>query len=53
MFKKQKRKIEKRTVYIVKYKDEITIRKREKTGILANLYEFPNVMRRNNRRGDT
>lgn len=51
--KKQKRKIEKRTVFIVKYKDEIAIRKREKTGILANLYEFPNVMRRNNRRGDT
>ena len=51
--KKQKRKVEKRTVFIVKYKDEIAIRKREKTGILANLYEFPNVMRRNNRRGDT
>lgn len=51
--KKQKRKVEKRTVFIVKYKDEIAIRKREKTGILANIYEFPNVMRRNNRRGDT
>ena len=49
--KKQKRKIEKRTVFIVKYKDEIAIRKREKTGILANLYEFPNVVRRSSRRG--
>lgn len=45
--KKQKRKIEKRTVFIFKYKEKIAIRKREKTGILANLYEFPNILRRN------
>ncbi len=43
--KKQKRKIEKKTVFILKYKEEIAIRKRGKTGILANLYEFPNVSR--------
>lgn len=42
--KKQKRKIENKTVFILKYKNEIAIRKREKTGILANLYEFPNVL---------
>lgn len=48
--KKQKRKIENKTVFILKYKNEIAIRKREKTGILANLYEFPNVIRRNIRR---
>ena len=43
--KKQKRKIEKKTVFILKYKEKIAIRKRGKTGILANLYEFPNVSR--------
>ena len=51
--KKQKRKIENKTVFILKYKNEIAIRKREKTGILANLYEFPNVIRRNVRRGNS
>lgn len=51
--KKQKRKIENKTVFILKYKDEIAIRKREKTGILANLYEFPNIIRRNIRRGNS
>lgn len=49
--KKQKRKIEKRTVFILKNKNEMAIKKRDKEGILANLYEFPNVVRRNNRRG--
>ena len=51
--KKQKRKIENKTVFILKYKIEIAIRKREKTGILANLYEFPNVIRGSNRRGNS
>ena len=51
--KKQKRKVENKTVFILKYKNEIAIKKREKTGILANLYEFPNVIRRNMRRGNT
>ena len=51
--KKQKRKIENKTVFILKYKNEIAIRKREKIGILANLYEFPNVTRRSIRRGNT
>ena len=51
--KKQKRKIENKTVFILKYKNEIAIRKREKTRILANLYEFPNVIRGSNRRGNS
>ena len=51
--KKQKRKIEDKTVFVLKYKNEIAIRKREKTGILANLYEFPNVIRRGVRRGNS
>lgn len=51
--KKQKRKIENKTVFILKYKNKIAIRKREKIGILANLYEFPNVIRRNIRRGNS
>lgn len=41
--KKQKRKIQERTVFILKYKNQIAIRKRKETGILANLYEFPNI----------
>lgn len=48
--KKQKRKIEKRTVFILEYQNQMAIRKREKTGILAKLYEFPNVIRRSDRR---
>ena len=42
--KKQKRKIEKRTIFILEYKNKIAINKRPKTGILANLYEFPNIL---------
>ena len=42
--KKQKRKIQERTVFILKYKNQIAIRKRKETGILANLYEFPNIL---------
>lgn len=44
--KKQKRKVETKTVFILKYKNQIAIRKRAKTGILANLYEFPNITRK-------
>ena len=51
--KKQKRRIEEKTVFIVKNKDEIAIRKREEIGILANLYEFPNVIRRSSRGEDS
>lgn len=41
--KKTKRRIEERTVFIFIYQEKIAIRKRGKTGLLANLYEFPNI----------
>ena len=40
---KKKRKIEEKTVLLVKYGDKIAIRKRDDTGLLASLYEFPNT----------
>lgn len=40
---KKKRKIEEKTVLLVKYGDKIAIRKRDDTGLLASLYEFPNL----------
>lgn len=36
------RKKEEKTVFLFVFKDEIAIRKRQKTGLLANMYEFPN-----------
>ena len=40
---KKKRKIEEKTVLLVEYEDKIAIRKRDDTGLLASLYEFPNL----------
>lgn len=40
---KKKRKIEEKTVLLVEYGDKIAIRKRDDTGLLASLYEFPNL----------
>lgn len=40
---KIKRKKEEKTVFLLECDGKIAIRKREKTGLLANLYEFPNV----------
>ena len=42
--KKEKniRKVEKRTVLLIRQKDKILIRKRPDRGLLASLYEFPN-----------
>lgn len=40
---KIKRKKEQKTVFLLECQGKIAIRKREKTGLLANLYEFPNV----------
>ena len=40
---KIKRKKEQKTIFVLEYKDKIAIRKRESTGLLANMYEFPNV----------
>lgn len=40
---KIKRKKEQKTVFLLECESKIAIRKRESTGLLANLYEFPNV----------
>jgi len=41
--KKNARRIEKKTIYIYKYKNLFAIRKRPDTGLLASMYEFINV----------
>lgn len=40
---KIKRKRQEKTVFLLKCEDKIAIRKRESTGLLAGMYEFPNV----------
>lgn len=45
--KKTKRKKEKRLVFILQYQDQIALRKREEKGLLAGMYEFPNVLEEN------
>lgn len=42
--KAKARKIEKRTVFILRSGDQVGIRKRPKTGLLAGLYELPNEL---------
>ncbi len=42
---KRERKIEERVVFLYIYKDKVAIQKREETGLLASLYEFPNTLR--------
>ena len=37
------RKIEERTVFIIEYRDKVAIRKRPPKGLLASLYELPNI----------
>ena len=41
--KKIKRRKEEKTVFLLEYENKIAIRKRESVGLLANMYEFPNV----------
>lgn len=41
--KKKKRKIEEKTIFLIEYQDSIAIRKRTEEGLLASLYEFPNL----------
>ena len=41
--KKTKRKIEERTVFLLQCKNKIAVTKREEKGLLAGMYEFPNV----------
>lgn len=40
---KIKRKKEEKTVFLLEFEGKIAIRKRDKTGLLANMYEFPNM----------
>lgn len=40
---KIKRKKEQKTVFLLQCQSKVAIRKRESAGLLANLYEFPNV----------
>ena len=41
--KKAARRIEKKTVLILTYEDQIAIRKRDGAGVLAGMWELPNV----------
>ncbi len=41
---KKGRKIEERTVFILKYNDKIALQKRPQKGLLAGLWEFPNIL---------
>lgn len=40
---KKARRIEKKTVFVIKQQKNIILRKREKKGLLAGMYEFPNT----------
>ena len=39
---KQKKRVEKKTIYILKHKERYAIKKRPNTGLLASMYELPN-----------
>lgn len=41
---KKPRKLEQRTVFLLFYGDKVALRRREKKGLLAGLWEFPNVL---------
>ena len=41
--KKQKRRTEQKTVFVLQYEDKIAVRKRPANGLLASLWELPNV----------
>lgn len=41
---KQPRRIEERTVFLLHCKNKYAIQKRDSKGLLANLYEFPNIL---------
>lgn len=40
---KIKRRKEEKAVFVLEFENKIAIRKREDTGLLANMYEFPNI----------
>jgi A/G-specific adenine glycosylase len=41
--KKKKRKIERKTIFVIEYEGKIAIRQRANAGLLSSLWEFPNV----------
>ena len=41
---KKPRKVEQRTVFLLFYDDKVALRRREKKGLLAGLWEFPNTV---------
>ena len=41
---KKKRKIEKRTVFVIETDSMVALHKREEKGLLAGLWEFPNIL---------
>ena len=41
--KKIKRKIQEKSIFLIRYKNQFAIRKRATEGLLANMYEFPNI----------
>ncbi len=43
---KIKRKKEDVTVFLLEFEGEVAIRKRDKKGLLANMYEFPNILKK-------
>lgn len=45
--KKMKRRKEKRKVFILEYEDTVALQKREEKGLLAGMYEFPNILEEN------
>ena len=40
------RRIEERTVFVIRNRDSVVLRKRPKKGLLSGMYEFPNVLGR-------
>lgn len=44
--KKTKRKYEERLIFVLEWKDKIAIQKRGEKGLLAGMYEFPNVIKK-------
>ncbi len=47
---KVKRKKEGKTVFLLEFKEKIAIQKREKTGLLANMYQFPSIDKKINKK---
>lgn len=47
---KIKKRKEEKTVFLLEFEDKIAIRKRQNTGLLANMYEFPNIDKKINKR---